>query len=51
MQKNRTEITLYSLLVILNVIILITIINYNYSSNYLSISYVQAEDEETITKQ
>ena len=45
MQKNRTEITLCSLLVILNVIILITIINYNYSSNYLSISYVQAEDE------
>ena len=50
MQKNRTEITLCSLFVILNVIMIITIINYNYSSNYLSILYVQAEEDENNNK-
>ena len=50
MQKNRTEITICSLFVILNVIIIITIINYNYYSNYLSTLYVQAEEDENNNK-
>ena len=50
MQKNRTEITLYSLFVILNVIMIITNINYNHSRSHLSTLYVQAEEDENNNK-
>ena len=50
MQKNRTEITLCSLFVMLTVIMILTFINYNYSRNHLSILYVQAEEFENNNK-
>ena len=50
MQKNRTEITLCSLFVMLTVIMILTFINYNYSRSHLSILYVQAEEFENNNK-